>query len=420
MTFLLTATVFVWCIIMLLWHRGNQRNETHPSTRQTETTELHSPIEDIITAIQTARQHLRIHSEEITKFNGSLPFIHRTRSENLQPPQAASKNLIIDQKNQPQFVDTKHLNTNLQHSNAPPKHLQTQFTNLHVVTYATHGGSDDRFCRAVESAIMNNVSLSVLGWEKKWKGLSQKLEAAQSYSSSLPPQDVILFVDAFDVMFTKSANAPHLLSAFNALNASILFSAECGCWPHVIEKDGTAICLTQYPASPTPYRYLNSGSWMGLAGPASAMLGEVQRLAGGNFATANDQKLVADMFMSGKYGIKLDYHTSVFQAMHMTLDPPLPYCDPMQDLALGRDGHWINVRTRNTPAVFHFNGGGKRHHLEMEGKSWFKLALRESKSLQKQLSEYRLSMPDRRSKELTFKNICGEYMRESSGYNFIS
>jgi hypothetical protein len=35
---------------------------------------------------------------------------------------------------------------------------------LHAVTYATHGGRDDRFCRAVESAIRNDYDLVILGW----------------------------------------------------------------------------------------------------------------------------------------------------------------------------------------------------------------------------------------------------------------
>jgi len=32
------------------------------------------------------------------------------------------------------------------------------------------------------------------------------------------------------------------------------------------------ICLRTYPSSPTPYRYLNSGSWMGRKGAAQALL----------------------------------------------------------------------------------------------------------------------------------------------------
>ena len=66
----------------------------------------------------------------------------------------------------------------------------------------------------------------------KWKGLSQKLEAAHSFARSLPPEDVILFTDAFDVMFTNSPK--HILETYQSLVMSegkdIIFAGECGCW----------------------------------------------------------------------------------------------------------------------------------------------------------------------------------------------
>ena len=43
------------------------------------------------------------------------------------------------------------------------------------------------------------------------------------------------------------------------------------------------------------------------AGAAAAMLGEVIALAGSDFANANDQKLVADMYMAKKHGIRVDF-----------------------------------------------------------------------------------------------------------------
>ena len=65
----------------------------------------------------------------------------------------------------------------------------------------------------------------------KWRGLSQKLEAARSYAQSLPPDDVMLFTDAFDVMFT---NTPlHIMNMYYELSspgADIIFAGECGCW----------------------------------------------------------------------------------------------------------------------------------------------------------------------------------------------
>ena len=236
---------------------------------------------------------------------------------------------------------------------------------LHTVTYATHGGKDDRFCRAVESAIRSDYELVILGWGDKWLGLSQKLKAAQSYAQALPPNDMILFTDAFDVLYVNSGDK--IVNEFIKFNTDIVFSAECGCWPHIIENKGKA-CFEDYPKSPTPYRYLNSGTWIGRAAPAAKMLIAVMESAGGDFKNANDQKLVADFYIEGKYGIQLDFYNKLFQSMHMTLDPPLPHCNPFSDIVLvnhddnthnKKYGKFYNKRTQSEPTVFHFNGGGK-------------------------------------------------------------
>lgn len=104
------------------------------------------------------------------------------------------------------------------------KLLQSSLSSVHAVTYASHGGSDDRFCRAVESAVRHDVKLIILGWGVKWIGLSQKLEAAHGFAASIPPNDIILFTDAFDVMFTNTPD--HILAEFTKENSDIIFAGE--------------------------------------------------------------------------------------------------------------------------------------------------------------------------------------------------
>lgn len=232
---------------------------------------------------------------------------------------------------------------------------------IHAVTYASHGGRDDRFCRAVESALRHDIELVILGWGEPWKGLSQKLEASYAYAAALPKDGVMLFTDAFDVMFTNTSG--NILSIFEGMNTDILFAGECGCWPHVMEDNGRP-CFASYPPAPTPYRYLNSGTWIAKAGRAKDMLLAVIQEAGKNFANANDQKLVADMYIQGRFDIKLDFYSQIFQSMHMTLSKPLPTCDPTKDVRV-IDGHFFNSLTHTFPSVFHYNGGGKSVHLKM-------------------------------------------------------
>eukprot|EP00603_Paraphysomonas_imperforata_P007361 CAMPEP_0114413500 /NCGR_PEP_ID=MMETSP0103-20121206/889_1 /TAXON_ID=37642 ORGANISM="Paraphysomonas imperforata, Strain PA2" /NCGR_SAMPLE_ID=MMETSP0103 /ASSEMBLY_ACC=CAM_ASM_000201 /LENGTH=370 /DNA_ID=CAMNT_0001581581 /DNA_START=195 /DNA_END=1308 /DNA_ORIENTATION=+ len=318
-------------------------------------------------------------------------------------------------------------------SNEPPKHEKSENTHshvlnvpshsntsglptLHAVTYASHGGRDDRFCRAIESAVRHEVDLVILGWGVKWKGLSQKLEAAQSFANALPKDDIILFTDAFDVMFTNDPK--HIMETYQSLTSEgkdIIFAGECGCWPHVTIDHGRP-CFEKYPVSPTPYRYLNSGTWIGKAAPSAAMLHAVQVEAGKNFANANDQELVADMFMEGRFGIALDYHARLFQSMHLTLDKPLPRCKPIDDIQVVGQGRLYNKRTDTYPAVFHFNGGGKRHHLDLEGKLWYKKSQFNTNEEIEHLRSHRLRAPiaTDMSRTLAFEQICPAYFKQSS------
>ena len=281
---------------------------------------------------------------------------------------------------------------------------------LHVTTYATHGGRDDRFCRAVESSIRSGIDLVILGWGEKWHGLSQKLEAAHQFAADLPVDDLLLFTDAYDVLFLDDgANIVKSYQSFvSGTHRPIIFSGECGCWPHVMVN--RKACFSDYPKAPTPYRYLNSGTWIGPAGQAKDMLNDVMVEAGSDFRNANDQKLVADMYIAGKHGIELDFYNKIFQSMHMTLDRPLPRCNPVEDVKM-QDGRWRNTLTGNSPAVVHFNGGGKTVHLKMEGVMWWKSATYKASQEKVKLSGHRVKVPNAPNGTLRFDELCRDYMR---------
>ena len=309
----------------------------------------------------------------------------------------------------------------------PSSQLKHPERRIVAAIYASHAGSDDRFCRSLESAIAHNVSISLLGWNIPWKGLSQKLEAVYRLATSLPPHDVVLFTDAYDIMFADSEKS--ILNNFVKMNATIMFSAECGCWPHIMEN--REVCFTGYPRSPTKSRYLNSGAWIGYAGDAAKMLHAIIQEAGNSFENANDQKLAADMYIEERFGIKLDFFNRIFQAMHYTLDDPLPYCYPRKELEITQQGKWRNKATKSKPAVFHFNGrqnyftlehslkmifvvgGGKSSHLEMESKMWYKRIHRVDKNRLGGLASSLISLPDNpKLRSLKFLDLCGDYLRK--------
>ena len=284
-----------------------------------------------------------------------------------------------------------------------------------ALTYASHGGRDDRFCRAMESAIRNGIDLHVLGWGVPWEGLAQKVTAARRVAAGLPEDCVVLFTDAFDVLFTDTV--PNILRKFEAIGHPLVYSAECGCWPGVMVDRGRS-CVEEYPPSPTPFRYLNSGSYIGRAATIASFLRAVTERAaergkqGSGFHKLRDQELSTDMFLNGgreMFNMTLDYHTALFQTMHTINDNTLvPNCDPNAHLR-NEDGVYINTLTKNQPAVFHFNGSGKKKHLVMEGKAWWKhrpdAVTEEAKE---KVRSTELIFHDRRRR---FDDVCPGYLK---------
>jgi len=244
-----------------------------------------------------------------------------------------------------------------------------------ALTYASHHGRDERFCRSLESAVRNDLDLHVLGWGLKWEGLSQKLAAALAAVEDLPADCPVLFTDAYDVLFTESGQA--MRRKFEEhFSHPLIFSAECGCWPQV-QRDRGVTCRDRYPRSPTPYRYLNSGSWIGRASVAARFLRAIvkgARTTGAAFHKLNDQELSSELYLRREFGpeLALDHGAILFQAMHAVKDnTAVPDCDPWPELR-ETDGIWQNTLTGSRPSVYHYNGGGKRHHIAMESKMWWK------------------------------------------------
>ena len=145
------------------------------------------------------------------------------------------------------------------------------------------------------------------------------------------------------------------------------------------------------------------------------MLEEIIKEAGTDFLNANDQKLVADMYLNHKYGIKLDFYNEIFQSMHMTLDPPLAHCNPMDDTELiniNDNKRYRNKLTDSLPSILHFNGGGKTHHLDMEGKMWYQDAVHNTKEIRERLASRLINVPTAVGGRMRFDKLCTAYVQD--------
>ena len=140
---------------------------------------------------------------------------------------------------------------------------------LVVVTVGTK--STAAFCDCVAVALAAGVNLTVLGYGEAYHGHYQKLQAVRVFVRRLPPETLVLYADAMDVLYLGGPD--RILERYLSLGLSrhtMLFGGERGCWPMIYLPFGEAFCERFSNAS--IYRYINAGTWIGYADAMHALL----------------------------------------------------------------------------------------------------------------------------------------------------
>ncbi|HAI39090.1 MAG TPA: hypothetical protein DCM40_13700, partial [Maribacter sp.] len=132
---------------------------------------------------------------------------------------------------------------------------------VHVLTVGT---DKSKMWALEQSASRHGVSFLNLGDDVQWYGGTmegpgggQKINLVRGHLQSLPDEDTVLFCDAYDVMFVD--NMTTVIERFEDFNCDIIFAAEKNCWPQ-------ASLAPQFPITSRPYKYLNSGLYIGKVG----------------------------------------------------------------------------------------------------------------------------------------------------------
>ena len=198
------------------------------------------------------------------------------------------------------------------------------------VQVLTCGDDPDKMTRLLESQpdVQNISSREWKGGTMAGPGGGQKLNELKDWieTNDPPDHDVILFTDAFDVFYLRDVN--EVVGRFLEAQTEVLFAAERYLWPDT---------SLRFPPCETPYRYLNSGCFIG-------RVSELKRILAEPIADHEDDQLyLQKAFLSGRYNIKLDTEQYVF----MTNEPDL----------VVRGGAVFNPLTRCYGCIYHGNGG---------------------------------------------------------------
>ena len=128
-----------------------------------------------------------------------------------------------------------------------------------------------------------------------------KLKMLFEYVSDCDPEDVLLVVDAYDVVVFQ--DEPSILAEFKKLDADVVFSGESNFMYK--EPAKWLRMLRKYPRQRTIFQFLNSGSYIGKASSIQQMLQEMQELF--QIDLSNEKKLLplkSDQYLLSRFYVE--------------------------------------------------------------------------------------------------------------------
>lgn len=155
---------------------------------------------------------------------------------------------------------------------------------MRIVSWAmSYEKNKDKFNDLIDTARVNDVEIELIGKSLDFVNLKQKLFVLSDWIEECPSDEIVVCLDGFDVMVNRRLDG--LEEYFNSLNTKVLISSE---------KTFTyqyGRYLDKFEAIESPYRYINSGTYMGTRDGLKEMLDKVL-LYGELDETTIDQGLV--------------------------------------------------------------------------------------------------------------------------------
>lgn len=218
-----------------------------------------------------------------------------------------------------------------------------QINNVYFITVATKPHN-------VLNVLKQNIelkgdTLEVLGLKDKPYNIGQdipgsrilglKLQEVYKFINTKNDNDVIVFMDAFDVYY--SGDKLTLLKRYKEMNKPIVFGAEPSCYP-----DGDK--AQYYPKTNSYFRFLNSGLFIGRVKELKECMNNYSHEF---IDEINDQLWWTNKFLERQDIIELDYN------QHLFLN-----CVWLQDSELICNEGIVTFRDK-TPLIIHGNGPSK-------------------------------------------------------------
>ena len=216
---------------------------------------------------------------------------------------------------------------------------------LHIFTYCT---DKDNVKLLEKSAQLKNIRLQIIYEpQSEYKGFTNKIfkmKEAILQNENILENDMILFVDAYDVL-CFAGSEQEIMDKFHSYNCELLMGAEMNSYPYGYDD--------KYPPAghnPTNYKYINSGGFIGYKSAIVKLYSwktdaEIIHIC----SDGGDQTYFIQYYLAhynNDNHVKMDYNQSIFQNMFLV---------SWYDFVI-KNGRLYNTILKQYPCFIHFNG----------------------------------------------------------------
>lgn len=180
---------------------------------------------------------------------------------------------------------------------------------MKLVTVATH--SERYYPYLKLSAEKYNYKLTVLGWGEQWRGFVWRFQLLKDYLKSLSEDEVICFIDAYDVLMLKPADEleQKFHSMINGDKTKIIISRD------TLSSNPIQSTIMSWlqPITFKPYQgyFINAGTYMGYSSAILRVLEDIET----KFELQNDfndQAILQDYAIESNNVFIVDKNSSLF------------------------------------------------------------------------------------------------------------
>lgn len=165
--------------------------------------------------------------------------------------------------------------------------------NLHICTIASH--LNQELAQLLDSCRRFDVDIDILGLGLPYRGNGQKLIQFQKFLERFEDYEVAVLVDAYDLLILASKKT--ILEKFLSKNVPCIISAETNCYPF-------GDLAHRFPNSPTPFKYINTGTIIGYVGHLKRMIQNMSPISEAD----DDQGQWMKYYVNHQDEIVLDYY----------------------------------------------------------------------------------------------------------------